>query len=286
VTPPSQKVVSPYRGRIAPSPTGYLHLGHARTFWMAQQRAQMNHGTLIFRNEDLDLVRSKPEFVAAMFEDLRWFGLQWQEGPDVGGTFGPYSQSERKNHYLAALEKLREGNFIYPCTCSRKDLQSAAFAPHAADDELIYPGTCRHNQALSGENQKVSWRFRIPDGEEISFNDGLFGPQQFVCGKDFGDFVVWRPDGVPAYQLAVVTDDSAMQITEVVRGADLLLSTARQILLYRALKLQPPLFFHCPLLNDEHGQRLAKRHDSLSLRALRMKGILPETLREKELPKL
>jgi glutamyl/glutaminyl-tRNA synthetase len=269
-----------YRGRLAPSPTGYLHLGHARTFWMAQQRAKENGGTLILRNEDLDSTRFKMEFVPAMIEDLRWFGFEWQEGPDCGGPFAPYNQSERMNFYRAALEKLRAGGFIYPCTCSRKDIRSAASAPHAEDDEMIYPGTCRQNRKSEIVNRKFSWRFRVSDGETISFVDGNCGAQRFVAGKDFGDFVVWRGDGVPAYQLACVADDAAMQITEAVRGADLLVSTARQILLYRALGLTPPAFFHCPLWCDEAGERLAKRHDALSLRTLRARGETPESLRQ------
>jgi glutamyl/glutaminyl-tRNA synthetase len=268
-----------YRGRLAPSPTGLLHLGHARTFWTARQRARAQNGILILRNEDLDPARSKTEFADAMLADLRWFGFQWQEGPDSGGLFGPYAQSERRPFYLAALEKLRAAGCLYPCTCSRKDIQSAAHAPHEGDDELIYPGTCRFNQKSKIENQKFSWRFLVPDGETISFTDGCLGPQQFIAGEDFGDFVVWRHDDVPAYQLAVVADDAAMQITEVVRGADLLVSTARQLLLYRALGLTPPAFYHCPLMADDSGRRLAKRHDSLSLRALRESGASPETLR-------
>lgn len=268
-----------YRGRLAPSPTGYLHLGHARTFWMAQERARANCGTLIFRNEDLDAARYKREFVDAMYEDLRWFGFEWSEGPDVGGEFAPYNQSERINLYRAALEKLRDGNFIYPCTCSRKDIQSAVTAPHAADDEAVYPGTCRQNRQSAVGNRKFSWRFRVPDGETISFMDKNFGGQKFIAGRDFGDFVVWRGDDVPAYQLACVVDDAAMQITEVVRGADLLVSTARQLLLYHVLGLTPPDFFHCELMRDETGQRLAKRHDSLSLRQLRERGESPRDLR-------
>ena len=282
-----------YRGRLAPSPTGYLHLGHARTFWVAQERARVHGGTLILRNEDLDSIRFKMEFVTEMIEDLRWFGFEWSEGPDVGGKFAPYNQSERMNFYRAALEKLRAGNFIYPCTCSRKDIQQAVTAPHAGDDELIYPGTCREKsfklQKLPHEPATVnlqsatknSWRFRVPDGETISFTDGNCGEQKFVAGKDFGDFVVWRGDDVPAYQLACVVDDAAIQITEVVRGADLLVSTARQILIYRALGLPPPKFCHCALMLDEAGQRLAKRHDALSLRKLRERGEAPETLRRK-----
>jgi len=273
-----------YRGRLAPSPTGYLHLGHARTFWLAQDRARVHGGTLILRNEDLDAARYKVEFVNAMLDDLRWFGLEWSEGPDIGGPYAPYNQSERMDLYGVALETLRMGNFIYPCTCSRKDIQRAVTAPHAGDDELIYPGTCR-DKTLSTLNAQpttgVAWRFRVPDGECISFNDGHFGEQKYVAGKDFGDFIVWRGDGVPAYQLACVVDDAAMRITEVVRGADLLVSTARQLLLYRALGLRPPEFFHCELMRDGAGQRLAKRHDALSLRRLRETGESPERIREK-----
>lgn len=284
-----------YRGRLAPSPTGYLHLGHARTFWTAQERTKAAGGTLVLRSEDLDTARCKPQFSSAMLEDLRWFGFEWQEGPDRGGPFGPYRQSERLDPYRAALEKLRDGGFIYPCTCSRRDIEAAARAPHAADDEVMYPGTCRkkfevrsgkdertevtpHSQRLTSHFQSC-WRFRVPDGEGISFVDGQFGQQQFFAGKDFGDFVVWRNDGAPSYQLACVVDDSAMAISEVVRGADLLLSTARQLLLYRALGLKAPDFFHCHLMTDAGGVRLAKRHDASSLRSLRSQGAEPEQLR-------
>jgi glutamyl-tRNA synthetase len=268
-----------YRGRLAPSPTGYLHLGHAKTFWAAQQRAKKFGGEMILRNDDLDSTRYKMEFVEAMLEDLRWFGFEWSEGPDIGGKFAPYNQSERMTFYQAALEKLRAGNFIYPCTCSRKDIQQAVTAPHAADDEVVYPGTCRNNSKSKTQNSKFAWRFRVPDDETISFHDENLGAQKFIAGKDFGDFVVWRGDGVPAYQLSCAVDDAAMQITEVVRGADLLVSTARQILIYRALGFTPPKFFHCELMLDAGGQRLAKRHDALSLRALRGQGKTPEALR-------
>jgi glutamyl/glutaminyl-tRNA synthetase len=267
-----------YRGRLAPTPTGLLHLGHARTFWIAQQRSKAINGALILRNDDLDRSRCKPEFVRAMFEDLRWFGFQWQEGPDVGGSFAPYNQSERFDAYRAGLEKLCAGGFVYRCNCSRRDVQSAARAPHAADDEEpIYPGTCRDR--TMPDTARFSWRFHVPDGETVTFTDNNLGQQTFVEGKDFGDFVVWRNDDVPSYQLACAVDDAEMRITEVVRGADLLLSTARQLLLYRALGLKAPEFFHCPLMLDENGQRLAKRGESLSLRALRERGATPEELR-------
>jgi glutamyl-tRNA synthetase len=158
-----------YRGRLAPSPTGFLHLGHARTFWVAQERARQNGGELILRNEDLDSTRFKMEFVGAMLEDLRWFGFEWSEGPDIEGKFAPYNQSERMKFYRAALEKLHAANFIYPCTCSRKDIQQAVTAPHAEGDEPVYSGKCRNNSERDVANKKFSWRFRIPDGETIFF---------------------------------------------------------------------------------------------------------------------
>lgn len=298
-TPTALTSNPPYRGRLAPSPTGLLHLGHARTFWIAQERARARGGALVLRNEDLDSTRYRMEFVAAMHEDLRWFGFEWQEGPDCGGPFGPYAQSKRRSYYVAALEQLRAAGLIYPCTCSRKDILTAARAPHAEDDcEPIYPGTCRPNSAGHASPAapsptasshpaasppppaiRINWRFRVPDGQTISFLDQNLGQQHFVAGKDFGDFVVWRHADVPSYQLACTVDDATMHITEVVRGADLLLSTARQLLLYRALGWTPPRFYHCPLMTDSAGLRLAKRHDALSLRHLREAGNGPASLR-------
>jgi glutamyl-tRNA synthetase len=283
-----------YRGRLAPSPTGYLHIGHARTFWTAQARAQAAGGTLVLRSEDLDRDRCRPEFASAMVADLRWFGLDWQEGPDVGGPFGPYQQSARLGLYREAFEHLRRAGLVYVCDCSRKDILTALSAPHVGEEEPVYPGTCRPRGSevapgiASGSevatearerSPRCNWRFRVRDGEVVEFHDRHFGPKRFVAGRDFGDFVVWRQDDAPAYQLACVVDDAAMGITEVVRGADLLVSTARQLVLYRALELNPPAFFHCPLATDEHGVRLAKRHDALSLRALRQAGRKPAELR-------
>jgi glutamyl-tRNA synthetase len=270
--------MSGYRGRLAPSPTGYLHLGHARTFWIAQQRAVAAGGALLLRNDDLDRERCRPEFVAAMYEDLRWFGLCWSEGPDIGGACGPYNQSERMSHYIAAFEYLRTAGFLYPCTCSRQDVLRALTAPHQGEEEPLYPGTCRD---LSPDRPRagVNWRFRVPEGETLSFIDSATGLHSEAAGRDFGDFLVWRKDNLPSYQLACTVDDAAMRISEVVRGADLLTSTCRQLLLYRALGGPAPAFHHCALLNDEHGQRLAKRHDALSLRTLRERGATPEELR-------
>ena len=277
--------VPSYRGRLAPSPTGYLHLGHARTFLIAAQRAQQFDGELIFRNEDLDPDRCRPEYVSGMYEDLRWLGLQWTEGPDCGGPYAPYSQSERRNLYLTTWRALRDGGFLYPCTCSRKELALAATAPNDSDDEPIYPGKCckRADAGSFDSPAGVNWRFRVPDGEKISFEDQHLGSQTFVAGRDFGDFVVWRRDDVPAYQLAVIADDDAMKITEVVRGADLLKSTARQLLLYRALSLAAPQFYHCDLVRDEAGVRLAKRHDALSIRHLRESSWTAQQVRERAL---
>lgn len=275
-----------YRGRLAPSPTGLLHVGHARTFWIAAQRAQKQGGVLVLRNEDLDPQRCRPEFVEAMYEDLHWLGIRWSEGPDCGGPYSPYSQSERRSFYLKAWRHLRDSGAIYPCSCSRKELLAAATAPNDTDDEPLYPGHCRsRTDAMQFRApQGVNWRFRVPDGEAIEFADQHLGKQAFVVGKDFGDFVVWRRDDVPAYQLAVATDDARMQITEVVRGADLLKSTARQILLFRALGCSVPNYYHCELVRDAAGLRMAKRHDAASIRRLREQGLTPaQLLRDAEI---
>ena len=296
-------VESSYRGRLAPSPTGHLHVGHARTFWTAYLRAREAGGALVMRMEDLDPQRSRKVYADAALDDLRWLGIRWQEGPDNGGPFAPYAQSQRRAIYIAAWRKLLRAGCLFACRCSRKDVESALGAPHerdggklvAEDDEPIYPGTCRHFTGhvpqLPGPTAieleapgPINWRFRIPDGEAIEFIDRNLGPQRFEAGKDFGDFVVWRRDGVASYQLACVADDAAMGITEVVRGADLLKSTARQILLNRALGLDNPAWYHCRLVVDHNGRRLAKRHDALSLRALRQRGLTPMKILSAELP--
>ncbi len=311
--PPSSSAA--YRGRLAPSPTGYLHVGHARTFWTAFQRAREAGGELVMRMEDLDPDRCRAVYSEAALDDLRWLGIRWQEGPDLGGPdkggpFAPYVQSKRRAVYLDAWRRLLRTGRLFPCRCSRKDLATALGAPHERaqssgvkldseddehDDEPIYPGTCRlfmgGTPQLPGPTASEfedpagsNWRFRVPDGEVVEFVDLNLGPQRFVAGMDFGDFVVWRRDNVPSYQLACVADDAAMAITEVVRGADLLKSTARQILLFRALGIEPPAFYHCRLVVDHNGRRLAKRHDSLSLRAMRQRGLTPMNILSAELP--
>jgi glutamyl-tRNA synthetase len=262
--------------------------------------------------EDLDPERSRSIYSDAAIEDLRWLGIRWLEGPDKGGPYAPYVQSRRRSIYLAAWRRLLRRGHLYPCKCSRKDLETALGAPHERvtavtqgslgggkwdleDDEPIYPGTCRNlpgkvpqlpaaNSAEVDSPAGFNWRFRVNDGQVVEFVDRNFGPQRFVAGEDFGDFVVWRRDGSPSYQLACVADDAAMGITEVVRGADLLKSTARQILLNRALGYRDPAWFHCRLVVDHNGRRLAKRHDSLSVRAMRQRGLTPMNILSAELP--
>ena len=259
-----------YRGRLAPSPTGLLHLGHARTFLVAAERAAPANGTLLLRIDDLDAQRSRVEYREAIEEDLDWLGIRWAENVVF--------QSERLSLYQAAFERLRTSGAVYPCLCSRRDLQQAAHAPHAEDeDEPIYPGTCR-NRSMH-QSRDSAWRFRVPDGEVVRFTDALLGPQEFVAGRDFGDFVVMRRDGISSYQLATVVDDADMAITEVVRGRDLLRSTARQLLLQRALGYSEPAYAHCDLVLNERGERLAKRDAARSIHSLREAGFSAEQVR-------
>ena len=259
-----------YTGRLAPSPTGLLHLGHAATFRVAHQRALEHNGTLLFRNEDLDPQRSKQQYVDAMIEDLAWLGIEWTPPMIV--------QSQRIALYREAFVRLLAKGYVYACTCSRKDLAQMVAAPHEdADDEPVYTGRCRPTSDAPAQTLQpnTNYRFRVPDGEVISFDDANLDKQSFTAGKDFGDFLIWRKDDLPSYQLACVVDDADMRVTEVVRGADLLKSTARQILLQRALGLPTVSYFHTRLLRDENGVRLAKRHDALALRTLREQGLTP-----------
>jgi len=231
---------------------------------------------MILRNDDLDRGRVRPEFVAAMLEDMRWLGLRWNEGPDIGGPHAPYNQSERFPLYREAFEQLKSARMVYPCACTRKDVQIALGAPHGIDDEPIYPGTCRANGG--SDSPLMNWRFRVDDGEVLSFRDECFGQQQATAGVNFGDFLVWRKDDLPSYQLACAVDDALMGITEVVRGADLITSTFRQLLLFRAFGYTPPAFHHCPLILDESGSRLAKRNSSTTVRGLREAGVSAEEI--------
>jgi len=267
-----------YRGRYAPSPTGPLHLGNARTALLSWLAARAAGGTYLMRIEDLDGPRVRPGLEGRILEDLRWLGLDWDEGPDVGGPLAPYRQSERAPAYAAALGALVEAGLAYPCFCSRAEIAQASQAPHASDEGPRYPGTCRRlgasERAERARLKAPAWRLRVEEGR-VTFVDGVHGPQAFdVCGT-VGDFVVARADGIPAYQLAVAVDDAAMGITDVVRGDDLLPSTARQLLVYRALGLKAPSFAHVPLVVGPDGERLAKRHGALSLGELRQRGADP-----------
>lgn len=270
------------RGRYAPTPSGALHLGNLFAALIAWLHSRSAGGSFVLRMEDIDRPRSRPEFARRILEDLRWFGLDWDEGPDTGGPFGPYTQSERLDRYDAAFARLQQAGRLYPCYCSRAELLSAASAPHGlASEGPAYAGVCR---GLSAEERRQreraktpSQRFRLPADRGASFKDGVFGPVAFPPDAG-GDFVVRRADGIYAYQLAVVVDDAAMRITDVVRGADLLDSTPRQLWLYEALGLPAPSFAHVPLLCDEAGERLSKRHKSLAASELRQEGVRAETI--------
>jgi glutamyl-tRNA synthetase len=280
VTPPRAGL----RGRLAPTPSGLLHLGHARTFALAARRA--GSAGLVLRIEDLDRPRCREEFVTAAIDDLRWLGLDWSEGPDVGGPSGPYRQSERSAWFLDVWRRLEATGTIYPSPHSRADVEEAATAPHAQGSEPIFPPSLRPKHVDRASHPGgVAWRFRVPDGRTVSFRDALAGDPvtglvHRTAGVDFGDFVVWRRDDLAAYELAVVADDHAMGIEEVVRGEDLLSSTARQILLAEALEWRSPEFCHVGLVCDPSGQRLAKRTGGLAISELRARGFSPAEVLE------
>ena len=264
----------PYRGRLAPSPTGALHLGNARTFLIAWLRARSLGGSVVLRMEDLDHPKNKPGAAEGALEDLRWLGLDWDEGPDVGGPCGPYVQSLRRPLYAKAIEKLVADGRAYPCVCARRDVEAAQSAPHEGET-LFYPGTCRGRFATWGEalaatgGRLPAWRFRVRDGETASFDDVFAGPYSQDVSAFCGDFVLARDEGGAGYALAVCVDDAAMGVTEVVRGDDLLDATPRQLLVYRALGLEPPRFLHVPLVVGRDGRRLAKRHGDTRIAAFR-----------------
>ena len=270
------------RGRLAPSPTGALHLGNARTFMIAWLRVRSQGGTLVLRMEDLDHPKNKPGAAAAALADLRWLGFDWDEGPDKGGPYQPYTQTERVAHYARALEALRRQGLVYPCTCSRRDVTMGQAAPHA-EDTLYYPGTCRDcfkdyasAQAVLTPGRWPAWRFRVSSDARVCFEDRFCGAYEQAVASESGDFVLARDACGAGYMLAVVVDDAAMNISEVVRGDDLIAATPRQILIYRALGLTPPEFLHVPLVVNEEGRRLAKRHGDTRIAALRHAGVSAE----------
>jgi glutamyl-tRNA synthetase len=270
------------RGRLAPSPTGALHLGNARTFLLTWLSIRLQGGSVVLRVEDLDGPRVKPAAAAEALADLRWLGLDWDEGPDCGGPYGPYVQTQRGEYYDAALRSLAERHMVYACVCTRSDIERSASAPHAGEEGPRYPGTCRgrfdnESAAQIAAGRAPALRFRAEPGP-VAFHDLNLGEQAIDVAAAAGDFVVRKGTGTAAYQLAVVVDDAAMRITEVVRGDDLLLSTPRQLLLYRALGLHPPCFRHLPLVIGPDGLRLAKRHGDTRIALFRAHGIAPERL--------
>ncbi len=272
----------PIVGRLAPSPTGGLHLGHARTFLIAWRAARSAGGRLILRVEDLDGSRVRPGMAEAAVTDLRWLGLDWDEGPDIGGPHAPYEQSRRLDRYRAALDVLRRAERVYPCTCTRADIARLASAPHAEDEGPTYPGTCAGRSATDAEaleraGRPFAWRFRVPPGP-IAWDDLVRGPTALDPSTAGGDFLLGRSLDVPSYQLAVVVDDAAMGVTQVIRGDDLVTSTPRQLLLYEALDAEAPRFGHVPLAISPDGRRLAKRDESLKLSSLRSEGVDPRRL--------
>jgi glutamyl-tRNA synthetase len=259
-------------GRLAPSPTGAQHVGNARTYLIAWLSARSRGGQVLLRIEDIDSPRVKRGAAEQACADLRWLGLDWN-GP-------PVVQTERLDLYRSALARLQEQELVYPCTCTRTDVERAASAPHLDQEGPVYPGTCagrRVADAADLAGQPYAWRFRVPPGPQ-AFDDGFRGRVEIDPGKVGRDFVVWKSAGTPAYQLAVVVDDAATGVTEVVRGDDLVPSTPRQLLLYRALGLRPPRFVHVPLVVGPDGRRLAKRHGDTRLVALREAGVRPEAL--------
>jgi len=267
-------------GRLAPSPTGGLHLGHARTFLIAWLAARHAGGRVILRIEDLDRSRVRAEARRTAVDDLHWLGLDWDEGPDLGGPSAPYVQSERASLYDQILDRLKASESIYPCTCTRADIERAASAPHADDEGPTYPGTCAHRRAADAHSlgdRPFAWRYRVPGGP-IGWDDLFVGRVELDPSRAGGDFVVARHGAGHSYQLAVVADDDAMEVNQVIRGVDLVPSTPRQILLYRRLGRPEPRFGHVPLAVTPDGRRLAKRDGSLKLAALRNLGVDPRRL--------
>lgn len=267
-------------GRLAPSPTGAQHLGNARTYLLAWLSIRSGNGRLILRIEDIDSPRIKPGADLQVMEDLNWLGLDVDEGPATPGSLGPYRQTDRLPHYREALTRLIAAEKVYPCTCSRQDVLDAASAPHIGQEGPVYPGTCAGRRAADAatlSNRPFCWRFRMTE-QPLQYDDIVRGCERSRAPHGTGDFVVWKADDTPAYQLAVVVDDAAMGVTEVVRGDDLVPSTFRQLALGRELGIDPPRFGHVPLVVGPDGRRLAKRHGDTRLATLRAEGVAADAI--------
>lgn len=268
------------RGRFAPSPSGRMHLGNVFCALMAWLSAKSAKGEILLRIEDLDTQRCRPEYTTQILDDLRFLGLTFDEGEGVGGPHEPYCQSDRKREYEATFRVLQEKGAVYPCFCSRSELHAAS-APHTADGRTVYSGKCRSLCAddikKRSELHAPAYRLCMPR-EEIVFEDRHYGRQMQRLDREWGDIVVRRSDGIFAYQMAVVADDADMEITEVVRGSDLLSSVAPQVYIYRLLGKKPPVFAHVPLLLAPDGRRLSKRDRDLDMGALRNRFASPEPL--------
>lgn len=273
------------RGRYAPSPTGLIHVGNARTALAAWLSVRSRGGAFVWRLEDLDPPRVVPGMAEAAIEDLSWIGLDWDEGPDFGGPHSPYVQSQRSSFYEEALDRLAAAGRLFPCRRSRKDLQAIASAPHGLEGGAPYLASFRPEsldpdwlgQLRCAATPDAAIRFRVDD-RPVEWIDQVYGPLSERVDRTVGDFVLKRRDGLYAYQLAVVVDDILMGITEVVRGADLLDSTARQIQLIQALEGPVPSYAHVPLVVNDHGEKLSKRDAGLTLRSLREAGVRAEAL--------
>ena len=260
-------------GRYAPSPSGRMHLGNLCCCLLAWLSAKHQGGRVVLRIEDLDAMRCPRSFADLLEADLAWLGLSADEGGSAGGPADPYYQSERADLYQYYYDRLAGMGLVYPCFCTRSQLHAAS-APHRSDGQVVYPGTCRgltpEQVAEKSRIRPPAWRVMVPD-EEITFTDGHLGRYTENLAADCGDFIVRRADGGFAYQLAVVVDDALMGVTQVVRGADLLSSTPRQLWLYRTLGLPAPEFYHLPLLLAPDGRRLSKRDGDQSLEHLQAK---------------
>ena len=270
------------RVRFAPSPTGQLHVGNARTALFNWLLARGQHGTFILRIEDTDVERSTRDSEAAIVRDLRWLGLDWDEGPDIGGSRGPYRQSERLHLYQSYAKELLTGGQAYHCFCSAAQLDAERQEALAAGRPAQYAGTCRRlsrDQAAArvAAGERPAIRFRVPDGRDVVFADGVRGDVRFHTDV-IGDPVIVRADGHPAYNFAVVVDDALMEVTDVIRGEDHISNTPRQLLLYEALGFTPPRFAHLALVMGPDHSPLSKRHGATSVAEFRSKGYLPEAL--------